>query len=93
LFCGSWLGFWGLNIGFFSGLRVVMPIFEYKCGACGEVTEFLEKASSKAKHICKDCGGDKMDKQFSTFAPVVKEAAPPASKCQGCPNGGCPSAF
>ena len=69
-----WLlaGVLGLKYCFFSGLRVVMPIFEYKCVACGEVTEFLEKASSKAKHICKDCGGDKMDKQFSTFAPVVE---------------------
>ena len=69
-----------------------MPIFEYKCGACGAVTEFLEKASSTAKHVC-GCGSDKMEKQFSTFAAVVKEPAPPASNCQGCPNGGCPSAF
>jgi hypothetical protein len=29
-----------------------MPIFEYKCGRCGKVTEFLEPASGIKKHVC-----------------------------------------
>ena len=33
-----------------------MPIFEYKCSKCGHKSEFLEKSSSKNKHVCEKCG-------------------------------------
>ena len=66
-----------------------MPLFEYKCGDCELVSEFLESASAKRKHVCSGCGGDDMSKMFSTFAPMVKDRAP-GGKCGGCPESKCP---
>jgi putative FmdB family regulatory protein len=63
-----------------------MPIFEYKCADCGKVSEFLEKADSKALRTCPACGGKNLAKQFSTFAAVVKQPAT-GSNCHTCPSG------
>jgi putative FmdB family regulatory protein len=68
-----------------------MPVFEYKCSDCGKISEFLERAGNKEKKACSHCGGKKLEKQFSTFAAVVKEQA--AGNCHTCPSGGsCPHA-
>ncbi|MDO8301630.1 MAG: zinc ribbon domain-containing protein [Sedimentisphaerales bacterium] len=67
-----------------------MPIFEYKCRDCGKISEFLESSSSTAKRACEHCGGGKLDKQFSTFAPRVKEGE--SKKCHGCSDNSCPHA-
>jgi len=68
-----------------------MPVFEYKCSQCGKISEFLERAGSNDKRACLHCGSDKLEKQFSTFAAVVKE--PNKSSCHTCPSGGsCPHA-
>jgi len=62
-----------------------MPIFEYKCQKCGHKIDFLEKSSSKGKHICEKCGSSKMQKLFSGFS---------VGKCDisnnSCPAGTCP---
>ncbi|MCK4958739.1 MAG: zinc ribbon domain-containing protein [Planctomycetes bacterium] len=68
-----------------------MPLREYKCQGCGEVAEFLERTSRKTAHICPKCGSKAMDKQFSTFASVVKETSSTPDRCQGCPSQ-CPHA-
>src|SRR5262245_21173041 len=41
-----------------------MPIYEYKCESCGEVTERLQKMSDKPLKKCPKCGG-KVDKIIS----------------------------
>ena len=66
-----------------------MPLFEYKCQKCDAVTEFLESANTKKKHICKKCGSDDTSKMFSTFAPMVKDRAA-GGKCDRCPEHKCP---
>jgi putative FmdB family regulatory protein len=66
-----------------------MPLFEYKCGKCGSVTEFLESANARKKHSCSECGSDDTSKQFSTFAPMVKSRAA-GGKCDSCPESKCP---
>jgi putative FmdB family regulatory protein len=63
-----------------------MPIFEYKCPSCGKMQEILVKSGSGKAPDCPDCG-KKMDKQFSSFAAVVKEPAKSPPQCQGCPKG------
>jgi putative FmdB family regulatory protein len=67
-----------------------MPLFEYQCADCGKVSEFLEKADSKAAHTCPSCGGKKLKKQFSTFSAVIKQPSA-GSNCHTCPSSGtCP---
>ncbi len=67
-----------------------MPIFEYKCVACGKISEFLEKAGSNKKHKCEHCGGSKVEKQFSVFSAGIKEGE--SKRCEGCSDFSCPHA-
>ena len=66
-----------------------MPIYEYKCGKCGKINEFLENFSgSRGKgKSCKYCGSKKLEKQMSIFAPQIKEGA--SKKCYGCSDQAC----
>ncbi|MHC5061432.1 MAG: FmdB family zinc ribbon protein [Planctomycetota bacterium] len=66
-----------------------MPLFEYKCGKCGKLTEFLESARGGKKHLCQHCGSSDMQKQFSTFAVGVRQDGTD-SKCQSCTDHSCP---
>ncbi len=68
-----------------------MPIFEYKCGKCGAVSEFLELGAGRKKHACQECGSGEMEKMFSTFAVGIAQAGSD-SKCQSCTDRGCPHA-
>ncbi|MCI0499143.1 MAG: zinc ribbon domain-containing protein [Planctomycetales bacterium] len=69
-----------------------MPIFEYKCPACGFINEVLVKSASSVPPVCPQCGQKKTEKQFSSFTAVVREPAHSASQCRRCPNaGGCPN--
>jgi len=64
-----------------------MPIFEYKCEKCGHKAEFLEKADSSKKHICKNCGSTELKKLFSTFSAGVSSKS---TGTDSCPTGTCP---
>lgn len=44
-----------------------MPIFEYRCERCGHAFETLV-TRSEAAPACPRCGGDRVAKQWSTFA-------------------------
>jgi putative FmdB family regulatory protein len=63
-----------------------MPIFEYKCKACGHVTEVLERPGNKARHTCGKCGSPKVEKLLSAFG-VGKGSSSAAGSC---PTGTCP---
>ena len=45
-----------------------MPIYEYKCGACGELHEFIQKFSDGPKRKCPSCGKLRLRKQISAAA-------------------------
>lgn len=71
-----------------------MPIFEYRCRACGKEFETLVRASGPAPE-CPGCHGQDLAKKLSSFAAIsVAAAAPPPMGCGGCANpgahGGCP---
>ena len=42
-----------------------MPIYEYKCAACGHQQEHLQKVSEKPLAKCPSCGKKKYQKQLS----------------------------
>jgi len=45
-----------------------MPIYEYRCGECGEKFElFVRSASQQATATCPRCGSQKVRKAISLF--------------------------
>ena len=42
-----------------------MPIYEYRCSACGHQDEFLQKVSDPVLTKCPECGKSKFEKQLS----------------------------
>jgi len=42
-----------------------MPIFEYKCQDCGEISEFLILGNDGAELSCKSCKGTNLSKLIS----------------------------
>jgi len=44
-----------------------MPIYEYRCEACGNHFEKLVRGSSTAV-ACPTCGGARLEQQYSTFS-------------------------
>ena len=68
-----------------------MPIYEYKCGDCGERFEKLILNRAKVHEIlCPKCQSEKVEKQISLFGTSGSDAAswsgPAASGCS--PTGG-----
>ena len=42
-----------------------MPIYEYRCGACGHQQEFLQKVSDPPRTDCPQCGKPSLSKLLS----------------------------
>ena len=64
-----------------------MALYEYKCGDCGDVSEYLVFSSSE-KLSCRKCGSEKLEKLLSNFAVSVK-STPSRSSGTECPYGNC----
>lgn len=69
-----------------------MPLYEYRCQACGRQFELLVRASTVPE--CPGCASLELEKQFSVFAVGAgggassAQALPPS--CQGCQQPGSP---
>jgi putative FmdB family regulatory protein len=48
-----------------------MPIYEYRCEACGHAFEKLIRNAGDLPDTCPECGRNKLKKQFSSFAAKV----------------------
>lgn len=48
-----------------------MPIYEYECRKCGEITELIHSASENRRPRCSDCGAV-MKKMISSSAFILK---------------------
>ena len=53
-----------------SGRRkiIIMPIYEYQCGACGHMLETLQKISEPTLTTCPACGAEALKKLISASA-------------------------
>ena len=70
-----------------------MPIFEYKCGKCGNGFEHLARTASEPAPKCPKCGAARPAKQLSVFSasagahdhalPCAEGACPTAGGCSG----------
>lgn len=50
-----------------------MPVYEYKCSACGQEFEYQQRMSDPAKDLCEACGG-KLERLISRTAFQLKGA-------------------
>jgi len=65
-----------------------MPLYEFRCEACGLIQEFLLRVGDGAEGLtCRRCGASRLAKQFSSFATASGRAAAPAAPCGA--TGGC----
>jgi putative FmdB family regulatory protein len=61
-----------------------MPIYEYKCAACGEeFEEFRFPTESDKDVICPKCGSEKAKRTISTFS-----SSSPGESSGSCSSGG-----
>jgi putative FmdB family regulatory protein len=54
-----------------------MPIYEYRCGTCGDEVEVLVRSSATTP-LCPDCGNPLTDKLLSAFNVMSERARRPA---------------
>ena len=66
-----------------------MPIYEYRCKKCGQVSEFLEETGSSTKHVCQHCGRRAVEQVFSVFSAKVSTGSSSGTS-SSCPTGTCP---
>ena len=66
-----------------------MPIYEYRCGKCGNVFEQFRAGSGDGDGgpACPGCGSKKSERVFSVFS---SQCGAPAGG-SGAPSGGCGS--
>jgi len=65
-----------------------MPIYEYRCGECGEVSEVLVFGTEEAA-ACRVCGSSDLTKLMSahnTTSSAPSVPAPACGSCCGSPN-------
>lgn len=64
-----------------------MPLYEYRCAACGHRFEVLQRLGQGASGLaCPQCGKGGVEKEFSTFAGSTGGGA--AASAAGCSPGG-----
>jgi putative FmdB family regulatory protein len=65
-----------------------VPVFEYRCQACGHVMEVLERGRRSEKPVCPQCHGSEMKKLLSGFSVGQSSPSNPAP-CGSCPGNPC----
>jgi putative FmdB family regulatory protein len=64
-----------------------MPIYEYKCRDCGELSEFrISSQSDTEKIACKSCASKKLDRKFSVPSISSGRKEPQGQTCCGNPG-------
>jgi putative FmdB family regulatory protein len=64
-----------------------MPIYEYTCDTCGEITEALQKVSDPPLEKCEKCGG-RLTKLISNSTFILKGTGWYVTDYGGKKNGG-----
>lgn len=62
-----------------------MPVYDYRCNDCGNITEvFVQNSESKA-YKCVNCGSQSMEKLFSSsyMIKMGTQSAPESTTCCG----------
>lgn len=77
-----------------------MPIYAYKCAACGHAEDVMQKMSVAALTVCPQCGKDSFSKQLTAAGFQLKgngyyatdfKGGSPAKKEESAPDAACGS--
>ena len=81
-----------------------MPIYAYRCGACGHTADVMQKMSDAPLTVCPACGAESFAKQVTAagfqlkgggwYATDFKGGAAPKKEeapAPACGSGGCPA--
>jgi putative FmdB family regulatory protein len=67
-----------------------MPIYEYRCEACGDTFEKLVRRTEEAVEAgCPSCGDHHLEQQYSTFAARAGSLGSSRAEMPSCPSGMC----
>ena len=66
-------------------LEIAMPIYEYRCSACGFQKEFLRKISDAPLTTCPECGKESLNKLLTAAGFQLKGSGWYASDFKGSP--------
>jgi len=72
-----------------------MPLYEYRCPACHERFEVLQRVGESADAVrCPECGAEHVERQLSTFAAAVSGGGSAAfADSGGCGRPACGTGF
>jgi putative FmdB family regulatory protein len=68
-----------------------MPIYAYKCGACGHARDVLQKMSDPLLTVCPVCGADAFSKQLTAAGFQLKGSGWYATDFKGGSNAAKPA--
>ncbi|NSW85845.1 MAG: zinc ribbon domain-containing protein [Syntrophobacteraceae bacterium] len=61
-----------------------MPIYEFRCTGCGQIQEFLlTRSSEQMEMVCRQCGGDEMERVMSQVNYAMGESASSSAAAAG----------
>ena len=60
-----------------------MPIYDYKCQDCGEISEIFLHSLNSQDVQCQACGSYKLDKLLSASYTLKTDASIPGTTCCG----------
>jgi putative FmdB family regulatory protein len=63
-----------------------MPIYEFHCSKCHRDSEILLRTTDWSEAECPHCGGNKLEKKLSVFAPGQASEAADFPACTGVPS-------
>lgn len=68
---------------------MLVPIYEYRCRACGHRFEILQRLGEGAEKLsCPECGAERPERALSTFATSGDGGAQRGSGFAGAPSCG-----
>jgi putative FmdB family regulatory protein len=59
-----------------------MPIYDYKCGECGKVSEVFQRSLGEPAK-CPSCGSENVERIFSASYLIRTESTTPGTTCCG----------
>jgi putative FmdB family regulatory protein len=60
-----------------------MPVYDYRCGDCGKVSEIFQRSLDSQAIKCPNCGSENLEKLVSASYMIKMSALAPGLTCCG----------